>query len=141
MENIVNIQNELKVTSIDELMDYAKGEVVELPSFDEKHPFVARIKRPSIMAMAKSGRIPNSLLDSANELFAQGPAVTANKKIKDMNMMKDMIDVLDVICEEAFVEPSYNEIKNAGVTLTDDQYLFIFDYTQRGVKALESFRN
>ena len=58
-----------------------------------------------------------------------------------MNMMKDMIDVLDVICEEAFVEPSYNEIKNAGVTLTDDQYLFIFDYTQRGVKALESFRN
>lgn len=141
MEKITNFENELKVTSIDELMDYAKGEVVKLPAFDEKHPFVARLKRPSLMAMAKSGRIPNALLDSANELFAQGPAVTANKKINDMNMMKDMLEVLDVICEEAFVEPTYAEIKKANVTLTDDQYLFIFDYTQRGVKALESFRN
>lgn len=130
----------LKITSIEELKEYTKGEIVELPSFDENHPFVARLKRPSLLAMAKAGRIPNSLLDSANELFAQGPATVANKRVKDENMMKDMFEVIDLICESSFVEPTYQELNDAGIELTDDQYLFIFDYTQRGVKALENFR-
>lgn len=130
----------LKVISVDELKSVAKGEIVELPAFDENHPFIARLRRPSLLSMAKLGKIPNSLLDSANELFAQGPGITANKKINDENMMKDMFEVIDVICEASFVEPTYQQIKDAGVELTDDQYLFIFDYTQRGVKALENFR-
>ena len=39
-----------------------------------------------------------------------------------------------------FVEPSWSELKNAGIELTDEQYMFIFNYTQEGVKALEPFR-
>lgn len=128
----------LKITSIDELKNI--GEVVELPAFDEGHPFVAKLKRPSIMAMAKQGKIPNSLLTSANKLFTKGPGGTAVADIEDDKMMKEMFEVMDLICEAAFVEPKYKELKENGIELTDDQFLFVFDYTQRGVKALEKFR-
>ena len=47
---------------------------------------------------------------------------------------------MDKLCEATFVEPSYNEMKEAGIKLTDEQLIFIFDYSQNGVKALDSFR-
>lgn len=128
----------LKITSIDELKNI--GQLVELPAFDEEHPFIAKLRRPSLMAMAKQGKIPNSLLTSANKLFTKGPAGTAVAEITDENMMKEMFDVIDLICEASFVEPTYQQLKDNGIELTDDQYLFVFDYTQRGVKALEKFR-
>ena len=55
--------------------------------------------------------------------------------------MSDLFDVLDVICEACFVEPSYEQLKDAGVSLTDDQLMFVFNYTQRGVSALNNFRS
>lgn len=136
MENNEN----LKVTSIDELKKMSMGEIVELPAFDENHPFVARLRRPSLLAMAKSGKIPNSLIDSANELFVNGTGGMANKNIKQDTMMKDMFEVFDLLCEASMVEPKYRDLEAAGITLTDEQYIFIFEYTQRGVKALENFR-
>ena len=47
----------LKLTSIEELKKYANGTVVELPSFSEGQPFVARLKRPSLLSMVKQGKI------------------------------------------------------------------------------------
>ena len=34
----------------------------------------------------------------------------------------------------------YDDLKEAGVKLTDEQMMFVFNYTQNGVEALESFR-
>ena len=45
------------------------------------------------------------------------------------------------MCEASFVEPTYKELKAAGVELTDEQYMFIFGYSQNGVADLESFRS
>lgn len=56
------------------------------------------------------------------------------------NMMAQMFDVLELMAQETFVEPTYSEIKDAGIELTDEQMMFIFNYAQQGVKALESFR-
>lgn len=131
--------SEAKVTSIEELREYQRGNIVELPPFAEGQPFYARLKRPSMMSMVKNGKIPNNLLTKANELFANR-AVTA-ATLSDANMMKDMFDVFDVICDAVFAEPSYTELKEAGIELTDDQYMFIFSYSQQGVKALETFRS
>ena len=100
-------------------------------------PFVARLKRPSLLAMAKNGKIPNELLVKTNELFMNdGTAVNAS----DDNMLKEIFSVIDTIAGEVFVQPTYKEIKEAGVQLTDEQMLFIFNYTQTGVKNLENFR-
>lgn len=130
--------SELKVTTIEELKKYSMGTVVPLPPFSEGQPFYARLRRPSMMALVKGGKIPNSLITKANELFAN--RATTSAAVSDENMMGDMLGVFDVLCEATFCEPKYKDIKEAGITLTDEQYMFIFNYSQQGVKALESFR-
>lgn len=130
-------REQLVVTSIEQLKQYAQGEVIELPPFAPTQPFVAKLKRPSLLAMAKNGKIPNELLVKTNELFMNdGTAVNAS----DDNMLKEIFSVIDTIAGEVFVQPTYKEIKEAGIQLTDEQMLFIFNYTQTGVKNLENFR-
>ena len=123
-----------EVTSISQLNEYAKGQLVELPSFGEGQPFFARLRRPSMLALAKSGKIPNSLLATANRMF------DSSLDTKNENMLKDFYTVIETILEAAFVEPTYQEIKDAGVQLSDDQMIFVFNYTQQGVKILDQFR-
>ena len=123
-----------EVTSISQLNEYAKGQLVELPSFGEGQPFFARLRRPSMLALAKSGKIPNSLLATANRMF------DSSLDTKNENMLKDFYMVIETILEAAFVEPTYQEIKDAGVQLSDDQMIFVFNYTQQGVKILDQFR-
>ena len=129
-------QKILPITPLESLQEYARGAIVQLPSFSEDQPFVARLKRPSMLALAKANKIPNSLLLTANNLFA-GSGVDKKKP----EALKDVFSVLDVICEACFVEPTYQDLREAGVELTDEQYMFLFNYTQRGVRALESFRS
>ena len=123
-----------EVTSISKLNEYAKGQLVELPSFGEGQPFFARLRRPSMLALAKSGKIPNSLLATANRMF------DSSLDTKNENMLRDFYMVMETILEAAFVEPTYQEIKDAGVQLSDDQMIFVFNYTQQGVKILDQFR-
>lgn len=125
----------MDLTSLESLQEYARGAIVQLPPFAEGQPFVARLRRPSMMALAKSGKIPNALLSTANSLFIKG-GVDAS----DDSVMKDVLSVVDVLCVAAFVEPTYEQLQKVGVELTDEQYMFIFNYTQKGIKALQPFR-
>lgn len=127
----------VNVTSIEDLKNYASGTVVEMPPFAEGQPLIARLKRPSILGMAKQGKIPNTLLVKANELFLQNGA---GLDAEEEDTMKQLYDVLDLIAKETLVEPTYEEIKSVGLELTDEQMMFLFNYSQQGVKALESFR-
>lgn len=126
----------MNITSIEQLTQYSQGQVIQLPDFAEGQPFVARLRRPSMLALAKSGKIPNALLTKANSLFL-GKGITE----KDPNAMKDLWAIFDTLCDACFVEPTYAQITEAGIELTDEQYMFIFQYAQKGVQALESFRN
>ena len=125
----------MEVTSLEALKSYSMGQLVELPPFAEGQSFVARLKRPSMLALVKAGRIPNSLLQSANTLFISGTMDEKNK-----GAMSDVMEILDTVCDACFVEPTYQQIKDAGIQLTDDQLMFVFSYSQRGVKALDPFR-
>lgn len=129
---------EMKITNITDLQNYAKGQVIELPAFAEGQPFVARLKRPSLMALVKSGRIPNTLLKAANQLFTSDTEELFDSD--NSEALSQMFDLMDILCDASFVEPTYTQIKDAEINLTDDQYMFIFNYCQNGVKALESFR-
>ena len=125
----------LKVTSIESLKKYSAGQVVELPPFADGQPFNARLRRPSLLVLIRTGKIPNSLLQTANGLFLKGGVDS-----KKADSLKDALDVLDILCESSFVEPTFQDLKDNGIQLTDDQYMFVFQYTQRGVKMLENFR-
>lgn len=126
----------LSVTPIDDLVKASQGALIELPPFIDGEPFIAKLKRPSMLALVRSGKIPNSLISTANDLFSKGGFNT-----EDEDALKNLFCVLDTICEACFVEPTYAELKEAGVTLTDDQLMFVFNYTQRGVAALGNFRS
>lgn len=128
-----------QVTTIEELIKYKEGTVVELPPFAEGQPFVARLKRPSIMQMMEKGQIPNSLIVRANQLFLNG---TESFNPHQENVIKEIFPVVKEIAKHCFVEPSWEEMEENGIIseLTDEQLLFIFSYVQQGTKYLESFR-
>lgn len=128
-------QKNLKVTSLEDLVRASQGTLIELPAFAPDVPFVAKLKRPSLLALLREGKIPNQLISTANELFTGGKIDTDDDK-----SLSNLFGVLDSICEAAFVEPTYEEIKSSGVILTDEQLMAVFNYTQRGVTALNSFR-
>jgi hypothetical protein len=125
----------LNITSIADLQSYSQGTVVELPPFAEGQPFVARLRRPSMLALMKNGQIPNSLMNKAQQLFDGD-----GKSLEGSGAMAEVMGVLEVMAEATFIEPTYRQIKEAGVELTDDQLMFIFSYSQQGVKAIEPFR-
>lgn len=127
--------SEPQITSIEQLKEYSAGQIVELPAFGEGQPFIARLKRPSMLALVKSGKIPNALIKSANSLFAKGSIDEKNPEA-----MNDLFKILDVLSEACFVEPTYKEIKDAKIELTDEQLMFVYSYSQKGVKALDMFR-
>lgn len=124
------------VTSIFELRAYAEGALVELPPFGEGQPFYARMRRPSMLLLAKLGKIPNTLLGTANKLFSESKLDNDNEQ-----MLAEFYSVVEAIAEASFIQPTYKEIKEAGLTLSDDQLMFIFNYTQQGVTALNTFRS
>lgn len=133
----VNCNEMMNITSITDLHRYASGTVVRFPDFAEGQPFIARVRRPSMLVLAKSGKIPNTLLTTASELFAKGGAALDSD---DKNMLSNFYDTCRIICEAALIQPTLAEIEGAGMFLSDDQLMAIFNYTQTGVKALNSFR-
>jgi len=124
-----------KVTTIEDLKEYSKGQIVQLPPFADGQPLIVRMKRPSLMILAKSGKIPNKLLKTATEMF-NGEKSTDDE---DFDALSKTLELLEIICEASLVEPRYKDFKSAGIDLSDEQLIAIFNYTQRGIEALNSF--
>lgn len=129
--------NEMRVTSLEELKAYAKGQLVALPPFAEGQPFVVRLIRPSLTDMIADGTIPNPLIQSASTLFMKGANKINSSNTQDM---KSFVELMEAICTKALVEPTMADIASAGLRLTDEQKSAIMGYVQYGAKALDSFR-
>lgn len=128
---------EMRPTTIDELRKYANGAIIRLPNFADGMPLYVRMRRPSMLDMIASGKIPNPLASIAAGLFAKGGrAVDA----QDPGQIKELVDLFHIFCEVSFVEPTYQQIKEAGLELNDEQLVFVSNYVQGGTKALEHFR-
>jgi hypothetical protein len=108
-----------KVTDI---KDITSGGLVELPSFYDGKPFVAKLKRPSLISLCARGIIPNELLKEAQDIW------------EGKNMQEGHIEsygkVLLAVAEASLVEPTYEEVKDY---LTDVQLVAIYNYAQMGV--------
>lgn len=126
-----------KITTLQDLRTYAEGTVVRFPDFAEGQPLVAKVRRPSLLMLASEGKIPNSLLSAAGELFSKGNSALDNDSTQ---MLKDTYSICKIMADATFVSPTLAEIEGAGLTLTDEQLMAVFSYTQAGVKALENFR-
>ena len=123
----------MAVTSVENLKKLSEGQEVELPGWDEE-PFICKLKRPSLLGLVEGGQIPNPLLNAAYILF------NGAKTQKDVLNLKDQKEILDIVARAAMVEPTYQQLKDIGLELTDLQLLDIYNFTQLGVRSLISFR-
>ena len=123
----------MAVTSIEKLKKLAQGQEVELQGWDEE-PFVCVLKRPSLLGLVENGDIPNPLLHAAYILF------NGSNNPKDQVNLKEVNDLYRIIAKAAMVNPTYDQVVEAGLELTDMQLLEIYRFTQLGVKSLISFR-
>ena len=123
----------MAVTSLENLKKLSEGQEVELPGWDEE-PFICKLKRPSLLGLVEGGQIPNPLLNAAYILF------NGAKTQKDVLNLKDQKEILDIVARAAMVEPTYQQLKDIGLELTDLQLLDIYHFTQLGVRSLISFR-
>lgn len=128
----------MKVTTLKDLKNIAKGEIVELPSFSET-PFIARLRQPSLVGLVANGKMPNHLIGLATALF-NADNNKVNKTLETRQGIKDLHEIMEVVAEECLMEPTLADIKEAGLELTDIQLTAIFNFSQRGAKALEGFR-
>jgi hypothetical protein len=107
-------------------------QIVELPGWDEDTPFTAKLRRPSLLALAAEGVIPNELLSCAKKLFSEGDSESMR--------LDELGRLLLIIAEHALCEPTCAQLTDKGVSLTDVQLGAIYSFTQAGVRALEPFR-
>lgn len=122
------------ITTLEE-MKKKYAQEVELPGFDGTETFTVLLKRPSLMEMASNGKIRNELLGAVAELFNEGISnVDSAKKFKELS------DAMVEVAKAALVSPTYKEITDAGMNLTDQQLIFIHHFVNTGVDRLASFR-
>ena len=111
---------------------FKTSQVVTLPGwFGETVEM--ELKRPSILALAAAGAIPNPLMKTARKLFYSGIN-------PDGGDLAEEGRVLVEVAKAAMVNPTFEELEEAGIELTDEQLIAIFQFTQLGAKALDRFR-
>lgn len=132
--------NELKITGFDTLKKYSRGAVIELPPFSESQPFVARVKRPELLDVV-THEIPNELLGVAWKLFNPEEQKAKEKDpIEEFSDSEEYRDVLRCIAKATLVEPTLEEVEEAGMKLSMVQLISIYEYVNTGVENLKFFR-
>lgn len=107
--------------------------IIEIDGFEPGEKIEVRIKPASILSLYVSGKLPNTLLGTVEELFAVNDAQQVDKTIlQDKEMLKASFEILDLVCKQCLVEPTYDEI---GDLLTDNQKGQIMAEAQGNVKA------
>lgn len=128
-----------KVTSIEELREIASGKIIPLPPFfgGENETFNVRVKRPSILGLMESGKIPNNLKAKVEELFSGTKEFDTDES---ENLLGDMYKLAEIFARETLVEPTYQDLEDLGITLTDEQLMVLMNFAQQGMAALGDFR-
>mgnify|MGYP003419485234 FL=1 len=125
--------SDIKVISAKDFISKATR-IIDISGFDKGDEISVRIKPVSLMTMMVNGKLGNDLLPLVQNLFKQNQS----KSIMDSDLMENsdnlklIISLMDRVCEEVLVEPTFDEI---GEYLTDTQKQEIFTAAQGTVEA------
>ena len=122
------------ITSIEEMMRQGGAAEVQISGWNGERDITVMLKRPSLYAMAAAGHIPNPLLPVADGLFMANGATIQKSRFDETAKM------IELIAKEALVKPTFDELTEAGLMLTDQQYNEIYAYVLRGPVGLDRFR-
>ena len=126
------------VTPLETIRIASQGSLVDIPGFSDGETITVRLRKPNMLTLIKTGKIPNNLLHSATTLF---DGAKRDKKGYSQEELSSICEIMTVLCEACLVAPTYKELTDAGIELTQEQMTFIFNYSQGGVKSLAPFRN
>lgn len=124
--------SELKVISAREFRKKATR-IIEIDGFEPGEKIVVRIKPASLLNLLMCGKLPNNLLGTVNDLFEQTNKGKSMELFEqDENKIKDIMEIIDLVCEQSLVEPTFEEIKDV---ITDTQKMQIMAEAQGNVNA------
>lgn len=116
-----------KIISADSFMKKATR-VIEIPGFEPGEVFSVRVKNVGVLSMIIGGKLPNSLLVMATQLFPDTQSSDSlqentNKLLDDPEALKSMSQMMRAVAKEALVEPKFDDIAEG---ITDEQVQSIF---------------
>lgn len=129
-------ERELKATSAEEWRTSQEaGQLVKLPSGK-----VARLARPHLLALIKTGQIPDPLSAQVMGLFnGKNPA-----EIQENINAEDMLTLINTTVRVAFIEPKVADDPGPDEISTNDidfeDKMFVFWWSQGGTADLALFR-
>lgn len=124
--------SELKVISAREFRKKATR-IIEIDGFEPSEKIAVRIKPASLLNLLMSGKLPNNLLGTVNDLFERTEKDKPMELFEqDENKIKDIMEIIDLVCEQSLVEPTFEEIKDV---ITDTQKMQIMAEAQGNVNA------
>ena len=132
---MASTKKDTHITNLAALEKAANGEIVTLPGWTVEQPFVARLKRASLTGMIRAGKIPNPLIAAAQKLYEGSGKSRANATFEET------AKVMRLVVEEALAEPTMEQLKAAGLDLTEEQADQIYLYAIKGAKVLEAFES
>ena len=131
----------MQVTSLEQLKNIKITDIVNLGKFEDGTDLIAEVKKPNLMQLMVEGKVPNTLMSTAMTMFKNGSGELVNKALDDdIESLKDLVGMMQVFAEASLVNPTYAQIKEIGLSLTENQLIGILQFAQGGVKALENFR-
>ena len=106
-----------------------------LPGWEPGTEFICRLRRPTLAGMlTATGFVPNPLMPVVADLF-----MPTAKKI-DAIPLDQQNKALVAIARYALLEPTFDQIAESGLELTDQQYSAIYAYALGGTAGLGNFR-
>lgn len=130
----------MQVTSLEQLKNIKVTDIVNLGCFEDGTELIAEVKKPNLMQLMVEGKVPNTLMTTAMGMFKNGSGELVNKAIDDAEALKELVGMMEVFAEASLVNPTYAQIKELGLSLTENQLIGVLQFAQGGVKALENFR-
>ncbi len=120
----------MAVTSFDAILGMAptQPEELTLSGWSPGTEITVLVKKPNFYNLLAKNAIPNPLLPEMQKLFVRRQVAEEHGKASAD------------FAKECLVEPTYTQLEEAGVELTDDQLLELCMYATLGPELLRSFR-
>ncbi len=127
----------MAITSFETILGMAPTEPEELTlsGWNPDVEITVLVKKPNFYNLLAKNAIPNPLLPEMQKLFVRRQVAEEHSKAS-----ADFAKALIHIARECLVEPTYAQLEEAGVELTDDQLLELCMYATLGPELLRSFR-
>lgn len=136
-----------KALSVDDIKkSIDSGYQVEITGFradeDPEDSFPCVLKKIDLLAWLINGKVPNELITAVEDLFNISKAKKKTvEEYNDIDQIREGYKLNEWIARESMVEPKFDDLKDAGIYLSQEQLLDIYIFQMHGVNALKQFRD